>query len=281
MSHFVVMVVGEDVEGQLAPYQENNMGDCPEEYLEFNDEEDECREAYEEHSEDYATFEEFVEDYYGYKKDPKTGKYGYWENPNNKWDWWVVGGRWTGYFPVKSNAKDHSLGETGVFGTPAEAGTADSILLKDIDLDRTYQEAEDRARESFTEWRGLFETYGQPESWTSVRERFCGEDFDQDKMTKAREFYQQQPAIKEFKSFWDCPVETMGFDEEVYVQRCRNRALVPYAIVKDGKWHGKGDMGWWGMSSNECDQEEWNEQFQQLLSDLPPDTRLTVVDCHI
>ena len=37
MSHFTVMVIGDNPEEQLAPYQENNMGDCPQEYLEFND----------------------------------------------------------------------------------------------------------------------------------------------------------------------------------------------------------------------------------------------------
>jgi len=32
MSHFCVLVVGENPELQLAPYQENNMEDCPKEY---------------------------------------------------------------------------------------------------------------------------------------------------------------------------------------------------------------------------------------------------------
>lgn len=36
MSHFPVAVISEkleDVERLMAPYQENNMGDCPKEYL--------------------------------------------------------------------------------------------------------------------------------------------------------------------------------------------------------------------------------------------------------
>lgn len=46
MSHFTVAVITEkgtekEVDKLLAPYQENNMGDCPQEYLEFN-EDDEC-----------------------------------------------------------------------------------------------------------------------------------------------------------------------------------------------------------------------------------------------
>ena len=41
MSHFTVLVIGKNPEQQLAPYQENNMRDCPSEFLAFNDIEDE------------------------------------------------------------------------------------------------------------------------------------------------------------------------------------------------------------------------------------------------
>lgn len=33
--HFSIIVAGDNYEEQLAPFQENNMGDCPNEYLEF------------------------------------------------------------------------------------------------------------------------------------------------------------------------------------------------------------------------------------------------------
>lgn len=150
MSHFSVIVIGDDVDEQLAPYQENNMGDCPKEYLEFHDMEPECREEYAngvtervlmpdgrllmkwddefrkegsfgvgtdthevpDHltvvelpfSQLYPTFEQFMDDYHGYRFDEEQGKFGYWENPNKKWDGYTIGGRWTGYFPVKNGA---------------------------------------------------------------------------------------------------------------------------------------------------------------------------------
>ncbi|GJM78137.1 hypothetical protein HMSSN139_06330 [Paenibacillus sp. HMSSN-139] len=53
MSHFTVAVITESldkVEDLLAPYQENNMGDCPKEYLEFHDVEEEYRKIYENES---------------------------------------------------------------------------------------------------------------------------------------------------------------------------------------------------------------------------------------
>ena len=96
MSHFSVAVVTntgseEEVERLLAPYQENNMGDCPEEYLEFIEDED-------------ADI------------DDETGKRGYWENPNAKWDWYRIGGRASGLLKLKSGY------------------TTNTAKIKDIDL---------------------------------------------------------------------------------------------------------------------------------------------------
>lgn len=48
MSHFTVLVIGENPEKQLQPFQENNMDDCPKHFLKFNDVEEEYRKEYEE-----------------------------------------------------------------------------------------------------------------------------------------------------------------------------------------------------------------------------------------
>jgi hypothetical protein len=57
--------------------------------------------------------------------------------------------------------------------------------------------------------------------------------------------------------------------------------LVTFAILKDGKWYERGDMGWWGMVSNEKDQNEWEEEIKKLLDGLPEDTLISIYDCHI
>ena len=108
MSHFAVSVlIGKDelkdktleevLQEKLAPYQENNMGDCPEEYLKFcvwgNDGET-----------------HWFEDEDEFEKSDIELKYpdeeGYWENPNAKWDWYVVGGRFSGFLLVDGKSVD-------------------------------------------------------------------------------------------------------------------------------------------------------------------------------
>lgn len=111
--HFSVSVLvdvknGKRLEELLAPYQENNMGDCPRKYLEFNECSIEEIEEYEKHKYDYKNLDKFMYEYYGYKKDDKTGKYGYWENPNAKWDGYVIGGRWSNSLLTKSGVRCNS-----------------------------------------------------------------------------------------------------------------------------------------------------------------------------
>jgi hypothetical protein len=43
----------------------------------------------------YPTLEEYMWEYHGIKRDERTGKFGSWQNPNAKWDWYDEdGGRW-------------------------------------------------------------------------------------------------------------------------------------------------------------------------------------------
>lgn len=57
--------------------------------------------------------------------------------------------------------------------------------------------------------------------------------------------------------------------------------IVPFAIVKEGEWYERGEMGWWALVANEKEKDKWEEEVKALLKDLPADTLLTVVDCHI
>lgn len=124
MSHFVVGVLTKDgrenVEELLAPFQENNMGDCPMEYMEFEiaeETEEELLDEYEGMKDEYETFELFLINQYGYVRHENNGEIGYWENPNSKWDWYQIGGRWNGMLLTKDGER------------------VDSAKIKDIDFE--------------------------------------------------------------------------------------------------------------------------------------------------
>lgn len=225
---------------------------------------------------------EEIAEYNGYKK--IGDDWFRYTNPNAKWDWWVVGGRWTGYFKLKEGATGE-LGSPGVFGRPAENGYVDSILKKDLDIDGMRKEEEELAAKKYDL---VFEgTKGteEPKSWEHVREVMFPGQID-----LARNFFHNQERIVAFKKVcqenedlfgWFADYEPYNVSRVEYLKRARNSALSTYALVKDSKWYSKGEMGWFGMSDDKVSQDEWNEKFNQLIDECPDDTRFTLVDCHI
>jgi hypothetical protein len=344
MSHFTVAVFtkeGQTIEELLAPYQENNMGDCPKEYLMFNDVEEEYIEKFETetrkefycnsssswgqevdldnfnilkqhnvedkviltirksfgfnyfkngyeykcyHNKEHKYPEEYIwikvinifptnnldkdvcfggdievelidspkdiplKEYYnndftlfmqewaGYEeKDPKNNRYGYWENPNRKWDWYEVGGRFKELLKIKN-------GENKV----------NSSRVKDIDFSLSKKEYDENLR-----------------FWELVVEGNIPRDSKEEDIIKHC-FYKPDYYLKRYDN------------KEQFAQL--STEFGAYAVITpDGKWHSKGDMGWWGCSS-ESDEaaKEWNKSFKEMfLETADPEWILTVVDCHI
>ncbi len=122
MSHFSVAVFTkngtmEEVEKLLEPYQEADGKDSMDrKYLEFEEDED-------------GSYDEEV------------GKTGWWQNPNAKWDWYRIGGRWISMLIPKKNTKSVGVvGDAGMFSS-AKLGRFDSMLVSDIDFEAMRQEA--------------------------------------------------------------------------------------------------------------------------------------------
>lgn len=102
----------------------------------------------------------------------------------------------------------------------------------------------------------------------------------------------REEALKEAEKSWKQMVEAHKKNPEMYSETVMNREnflkdasdFHTYAVVtSDGEWHAPGQCGWFGMSSDSA--SEWNkwvkEYFDRFIKDLPPDTKITLVDCHV
>jgi len=271
MSHFSVLVIGPDIEAQLAPYQENNMGDCPKHLLKYRV--------------DGEWFDS--EEQAASKLGAEAAKEGYPENPNAKWDWYVVGGRWTGFFKLKAGAVG-ALGERSLLSSrDAEAGTADVLRKGDIDFASMRNEAGNKAANEYDMAMRIIGHLPKNKTWQEVRAE-CGDNHD-----KARTMFWDQERCTAWKAEeakvgyknwpfgFDTSPDDFVIDRERYIQNARNKAGTTFAVLKDGKWYERGKMGWWACVSDEKDAETWTSMFANLIDGLPDDTQLTVVDCHI
>lgn len=69
-----------------------------------------------------------------------------------------------------------------------------------------------------------------------------------------------------------------GVTQEQYI--ATDPGLSAFAMLKDGKWHEKGRMGWWACVSDDKG-DEWRGEFADLMGSLRADQWITFVDCHI
>lgn len=288
MSHFAVAVFtepnGESLEELLAPYDENIE---MEPYIKYTKEE--AIAAVRKEIEDYknTTYAEFIKDPEAYKE--KWGgneghikylenefperlnwtdeqcyeeKKGWFEddmvdedgnllstyNPNSKWDWYSIGGRFPG--KLKANKGEHGHG-SAFHSNPRIDGEFDSARVGDIDFSMDMEEYNKAIRY----WEVVVEK--QP----------LKEDEDPD----------------DFHNWYrDGYYEEYYKDKETYAKICASCST--FAVVTpDGKWYEKGQMGWFGASSETADESlDWDLHYKERFIDTAdPDWTLIIVDCHI
>ncbi len=256
MSHFTVMVIGDNPEALLEPYDEQAEGefqDCTDEVMEkWNKNEAEEILDGKTPQEYYENVKKFASDYYGYRlakdydgEEERYGVFGITFNENGKWDWYSLGGRWKGFFIHKAKKdckypKEIKKGECGVGGEPEglDKRSCDQLRKCDIDLVAMLKKTEDNAREYWKEaqTRGL--------------------------------------------TPWD-EENIKGMTEDEYAATSSEKMLEVFAIVDDDGWHEKGSMGWWGMVKDRKEQQAWRAEFEKKWNAIPEDTLISVYDCHV
>ena len=157
-------------------------------------------------------YEESGNDWNGnnWKLNEETGVWEEWStyNPDSKWDWYSVGGRWSQ--SIKTKSGEH----------------VNLCLLGEIDWSPF--KPEDYCKEAEKNWKG--EKYYPLKN--GVKWRFTSEE-------------------------------------------------LPFCVVINGEWYERGQMGFWACVANEKDDKTWNEEFMELIKDLPENSEVYNVDFHI
>ena len=210
-----------------------------------------------------------MEEYFGYSFHEQEGAYGYYSNPNAKWDWYQIGGRWPFRFLVKSEGVlavsgelshmfDKVPSDKGPEGYRWVAGARKRDIVWDVmkELFRT------SALEQFQQFQEWFNSKTLPkENWRYV-------------------------ITKEGIACWGDLVYRKGESVDDYLKRCGRSEefqypLSTFAYVSEDGWEGSGDAGWFGMSYNKKDEIDWNHAVENFIAALPDDAFLVSVDCHI
>jgi hypothetical protein len=318
MSHYSVLVIStegiEDVDNQLEPFNENIE---MEPYVADEVDEGDIKRFMDNYAVvDYGeamidnkgrTFEDLYEEYgsdwngnqWEKQSDGKYARVSTY-NPDSKWDWYEVGGRWCGQLHIKDEAvaevapisPSHgwkSAGNETALAEKVAQQTGDHARADQIDWEAKRVEARTKAEER---WDAVAELLGTTEKGHITQPKYTYAECENlhGEINKARDEYWAQPLMKIWSTKlqgdivgWSTGIADFDRTREEYTQAAYNGAVTFYACLKDGEWHEAGKMGWFGMSHADDDEKESFGQnfYDAFIKDLPDHALLTVIDCHI
>jgi len=231
----------------------------------------------------------FVEDYYGYHVGEKE-KFGWCEfvdgnykvvkytNPNAKWDWWTIGGRYSNLLRTKAGSKcDYAKVEALSLNRMFKANVKERADYVDTILEgcgwppSTGEEALVKLTE------GVRQVQKAKKLWDDLPEpRPRGAEYQN--WMFGLDFVDDNGRAYQKSRDWDNWINPKeGQTVENWINDAP--ALTFFAAVVNGEWVEKGRMGWWATVSDEKD--DWLYIQNKIVSSLKPDQYVTIVDCHI
>lgn len=218
-------------------------------------------------------------------------------NPDKKWDWWVIGGRWSGYFRPKGTEGDPNV-PASMQGLTQDGN---SIRKGDWPFEARLADETERYGRYYDDVRAVLDLHPDTKTWKQILAEATPEGAERPVVTdEVRAAYNTQPGViaanavlrfdatEEDKTGfgggrvitgWGDGIDDFMVPREKYAAQKAWAVAGAYAMLDEDGWHQKGDMGWFGVSLNEDD--DWHEKGLARLRAYDDDTVLVIVDCHI
>ena len=226
MSHLNVAVFSKrpaDLIDQLAPFAEEVDGNSP--YARFRLRED-------------ASI------------DPIKGKPGYWYNPNAKWDWWEIGGRWRSFLRLLPG-RAGKRGSDCYFqkGEVRYPECCDHALVTDCDLTKKQDEIDRFKR-----------------VWECIVE---GSEL--------------RPGEEPFFNIFKPEYYVSQYGDKETFARMQVYPMTYAFITAEGEWHGTANMSLFGIDdATKESRKTYVEAYEAYLKKAHEEhLYITIVDCHI
>lgn len=210
------------------------------------------------------------------------------QNPQAKWDWWAIGGRWPGRFPYRPESGHLVIkpgSRRGAPGEPVPPLHCDGGPKSALDLAALREEKASEARETYTRWHAAVAGTPAALPWSAFTDNISsGHGYT---VEQAREEYHSQPRVKALEEtdfrWHDDAIAEFQVPEALYVERGRAQAVPGWAtLTADGRWMEQGRMGWFAMNdATEGSRIGYWEAANAYIGELPGDVWLIAVDCHI
>lgn len=206
-------------------------------------------------------------------------------NPNARWDWWAIGGRYEGKLITKT-------GEI-----------VDQARKADLDWDAMRRKVQGIRYAAVREYYGKIRSHRplatdaeiaamwQDYVVQNAAARKAWSELPAGTAENPRpnlwDFIDQYPRMAEYTTIgirdmaygWNWTVPLNEADPMAWCENAPPLTALAY-LDADG-WAEKGTMGWFGVVHDEKDGDVWEEMFNKRVASIPDDYVLTIVDCHI
>lgn len=216
------------------------------------------------------SFVDYLTDYCGDNLDGKyteltnEGRFIRYTNPNSKWDWWQIGGRWNNMLLSSPNIPTNSC------------------KISSLDIESKQLQLSEKAHQKYDYFE---QCIGNAQRvWTTWADIIKDVDTVTDEI---RAKYKNQPTIQQLYTndienkfkYKNQEIDNFLLSRDEYVKSIVNTAFVTYNILiadnEKNEWIG-GEMGWFGIGSKP---DNWNDVFHNILKEHH-DHYITIVDCH-
>lgn len=207
-------------------------------------------------------------------------------NPNSRWDYWRIGGRYRSKLQIKAGVTTAVSSEPSWEwqrdADPIPEGF-DQARVGDIDREAMKQAAVESRRNwisedcekcelSFEDFeKGLVQYHEYHQQWMQLDHP----------RPRGGEFYQAMEDAGYYlgaivaRKTWEKPeLGELSLEEWILAAP----SLSAFAVVMDGQWYANGEMGWWGAVHDEND--DWGAEFAKMFAGLHDDQWITFLDCH-
>lgn len=290
--HSSVIIFGEDIVEQMAPFHEFEVDGEESVYVKEIDITEDARMEYAKSRQFMGLSPEFtaddfiahIESYYGFEKVSNRNKadiknanqFGWIEvenkknirviqrtNPNAHWDYWVVGGRWRKFFKLKNGSR------------------SGSAYKRDINFDGMLSDIESIANTAWLKYEQFKSE--NPHVQLKTMDDFIDDDGEL-KKGQVKEWREQPGLDKLFACLADqdswFETDALLIGKDFFFQYMRGTVFTTAAMVYQGEWIDFDDSKWFSIKARASAQKEWNERLMSIIDGLDDDTVISVLDSH-
>lgn len=220
-------------------------------------------------------------------------------NPNKRWDWYVVGGRYSGRLdvnprPTSGVAMGGSVIETTDWARKSEL-RLDSMLAgnkreRQQSIQLTLGRINERRARNLEPRLTMEEMLAIDAQLIATYHDDYAPKHAADPQFWFPQWFESLPEdhpMKVHRAVWDnmrssfsAEVPTEIRDPQAWIDSAPAFSCWAF-LLPDGQWIERGEMGWWGMHSGDVTSTQWQESVAKIFESIPDDHYLTIVDCHI